>query len=138
MNKWLTLITNVGVIAGIVFLAIEINQNTQTLRAAAIQNSTGVARQQLMLLAQLTEDEGQRSFLMDRSFVIGMQGLYRQWTTGVLPDEEWEMWTRIICWNAEDPAFQELWPGNAAILIPAFVDFVEATCDVPTKDSPGD
>ena len=33
LNKWLTLLANVGVIAGIIFLAIEIRQNSDAIRA---------------------------------------------------------------------------------------------------------
>ncbi len=53
INKWLTLVASFGVIASISFLAIEIQQNTLTLRAEAIQNSTSVAREQDLVLAQL-------------------------------------------------------------------------------------
>jgi hypothetical protein len=37
LNKWLTLSANAGVIAGIVFLAIEISQNTIAIRAEIYQ-----------------------------------------------------------------------------------------------------
>ncbi len=36
LNKWLTLLANVSVVAGIIFLAIEIRQNTQTLEQNAL------------------------------------------------------------------------------------------------------
>ena len=35
VNKWLTLAANFGVIAGILFLAIELNQNNELLEAEA-------------------------------------------------------------------------------------------------------
>jgi hypothetical protein len=38
LNNWLTLIANVGVIAGILFLGLEINQNTVTLRLNAVMD----------------------------------------------------------------------------------------------------
>ena len=37
LNQWLTLIANFGVIAGFVFLAVEIRQNTEALRAESHQ-----------------------------------------------------------------------------------------------------
>ncbi len=37
INRWLTLAANLGVIAGIVFLGIELNQNTATQRVSAAQ-----------------------------------------------------------------------------------------------------
>ena len=40
-NRWLSLFANVGVLAGIVFLVIEINQNTLTLKTQVYQTETG-------------------------------------------------------------------------------------------------
>ena len=37
LNKWLSLFANVGVLAGIIFLAVEIGQNTETIRLTEIQ-----------------------------------------------------------------------------------------------------
>ena len=133
INKWLTLVASFGVIASISFLAIEIQQNTLTLRAEAIQNSTSVAFEQVLVLVQLTDDENTRTYWLNRSFLIGMQGLYRQWEMSVLPDEEWAMWTRIICKSAEGGRFQELWPGNVETLIPAFIKYVEYSCGILEK-----
>ena len=38
LNEWLTLLANLGVIAGIVFLAIEVSQNTKTMQADTYQS----------------------------------------------------------------------------------------------------
>jgi len=40
INKWISVLANIGVLAGIVFLALEINQNTASLRSTAYQNRT--------------------------------------------------------------------------------------------------
>jgi hypothetical protein len=32
-----------------------------------------------------------------------MQGLFEQWGLGVLPDETWESWRRVICLNYARP-----------------------------------
>jgi hypothetical protein len=48
VNKWLTLAANVGVIAGIVFLAIEVNQNQESLERAneiEVANTTNLSLQ---------------------------------------------------------------------------------------------
>ena len=43
-NSWLTLLANVGVLAGIVFLALEIKQNTQMLeRQAHLERSGNIS-----------------------------------------------------------------------------------------------
>jgi hypothetical protein len=41
LNKWLALAANVGVIAGIIFLAIEIQQNTEMMRSQTRDNMAG-------------------------------------------------------------------------------------------------
>ena len=38
LNQWMTLVANVGVVAGIVFLAFEISQNTEQMMSTSIQN----------------------------------------------------------------------------------------------------
>jgi hypothetical protein len=42
VNKWLTLVANFGVIVGIIFLAVEVNQNNQLMEAEArsLRNSS--------------------------------------------------------------------------------------------------
>jgi hypothetical protein len=145
INQLLTLLANIGVMVGIIFLIMELNQNTQALRANAIQNSTEVARQMVQMVAQdadvvritlakdldeLSEVDRRRAFWINRYFVTGMMGLYRQWTLGLLPDEEWANWTIIICRNAENPNFYKLW--NPSTLIPSFVEYVEKSCGGPS------
>jgi hypothetical protein len=40
LNKWLTLIANMGVLAGVIFLGIETNQNTRSFEASAYRDLT--------------------------------------------------------------------------------------------------
>ena len=140
LNELLTLIVNFGVIAGLIFLGLEIRQNTIATQASAIQESTNVARQQLLMLAtnpdlvelgfkdlnELNEVEVARIYWAERSYWLGMQGLWRQWKMGVLPSEEWEMWNQIICNNY---ARSDFWPQ---LLIPSFIELVES-CEVPEE-----
>jgi hypothetical protein len=134
-----------AVVASMVFVGFEIRQNTQAIRATAIQESTNAARQQLLMIAtdaevhrismiaaqdpaQLTAAEAGRYYLMNRSFWWGMQGLYRQWQMGVLPDEEWTVFNRVICGNIAEPGFRVNWsvPETTNELIPSFVAVVES------------
>ena len=141
VNEWLTLLANFGVIAGLIFLGLEIQQNTVAVRASAIQESTNVGRQQILTFAtnpdlialnlkdidDLNEVERSRVQWSSRSFWLGMQGLWRQWEMGVLPQEEWDMWYTIICENyAEEP----FWPQT---LVPRFIDEVESCGTSPVS-----
>lgn len=140
INQGLSLLANFGVIAGLIFLAFEIRQNTTAVQATAIQESTNVARQQLLMYATDTElarksmsnfddlekVEQEQLRAANRSYWIGMQGLYRQWEMGVLPDEEWDMWHQVICTNY---ATSQSWSSPGNLLIPAFREMVEACRD---------
>ena len=137
LKEWLTLIANFGVIAGLVFLGLEVRQNTIATQASAIQESTNVARQQSLTWAtnpdlvelnlrdfdDLDEVDRRRLRWMSRSYWLGMQGLWRQWQMGVLPTDEWEMWYQIICNNY---ASTDFW--GSTTLIPSFIEVVES-CD---------
>lgn len=135
-----------GVIASLIFVGLEIHQNTLAARAAAIQESTNVAREQVLMLAtdpelnrinmigneepsRLNVEEQARYRWMRVSFWWGMQGLYRQWDLGVLPNEEWQAWYRVICSTLESPGQRAFWEeqGNS-VYIPQFVEIVES-CD---------
>ena len=52
LNKWLTLVANDAILGGLVFLAREIQQNTNAIRSAAIQEATNVAGEPPLLFAQ--------------------------------------------------------------------------------------
>ena len=139
LNFWMSFLANIAVLGGVIFLALEIQQNTNAIRATAIQESVNVARQQILLLAtdpdmnrldmadfeQLSEEDRRRVFWLERSFWLGMDGLYRQWELDVFPDVEWEMWVKIICSNyaRTEP---KIWSDNAATLPADFVEMVES------------
>lgn len=146
LNKWLTLVANLAILGGLVFLALEIQQNTNAIRSATVQAATNVAREHPLMFVQnpdvnrlamadydsLSEEDRQRRFWLSRSFWLGMQGLYRQHELGVFPEAEWEVWDRIICANYEKTD-AELWASNAATLAPDFITFVE-NCDSGNVD----
>ena len=122
MNPWLTLVANVGVVGGLIFLGVEIQQNTNAVRASALQESTNVARQQLLTIAsdpdisrisnadyeQLSDNEKLRRLAFARSFWLGMHNLFRQWEMGVLSDKDWTIWYGIICRN-RSRSDSEIW-----------------------------
>ena len=145
LNHWMSVLANIAVLGGVIFLALEIQQNTNAIRATAIQESVNVARQQILLFVtdpdvnrlntadfdQLNEEDRQRVFWLRRSFWLGMDSLYRQRELGVFPEVEWAMWTKIICSNyaRTEP---EIWSANAASLPADFVEIVES-CDGEVK-----
>ena len=137
-------LATIGVIASMIFVGLEIRQNTQAVRANAIQESTNVARQQVLTIAadpelmrlefrcmsdppDLTDEERNRCTYLSLSFWWGMQGLYEQWRLDVLPDKTWESWRRVICLNWERPWERRLLT-NMGQFDSTFVAMVES-CD---------
>jgi hypothetical protein len=118
------------------------------LQATAMQESTTILREQVMILAtnpdlsrliasdfeQLNSDEQRRVKWSSRSFWFGYQGQFRQWRIGLLPDEEWKTWFNIICVNYKGNTGEAatggspLWPFVRPLLLPDFVNYVEANC----------
>jgi hypothetical protein len=136
----------VGVIASLVFVGLEIRQNTQAAQAAAVQEATNVARQQVQMYAldpeanrismiggpnpdELSAEEWSRYRWMMVSFFWGMQGLHSQWQLGVLPDEQWAAWHQVLCINIAQPGTQRVW-SDLGFYPPDFAAVVES-CDTP-------
>ena len=139
------IIAAVGVVVSLFFVGIEVRRNTSAVQAATLQSVLDIARQQVLLMAsnpelnriamagdtafaKLNAEERIRYAWQDRSFWLGMQTVYRQWQLGVLPNQEWGVYNRIICNNIAVRGTRALWSEEAHILIPEFVSVVEA-CD---------
>ncbi len=133
-----------GVIGSMVFVGLEIRQNNLALVASAIQESISAGRQHTQMLAtnpdllrirllanedpsQLNAVEQGQLFWMNVSFWQGMQGVYRQWDLGVLPNVEWQYWYGVICFQMGIPYQRAYWTENR-IYTPGFVEIVES-CD---------
>ena len=147
IGQTIQVLANLAVLGGIVFLGVEVQQNTRTVQAAAVQDSIEIGRQMLLLygsdaetnrivyvggedLSRLTPEEQQRYRWLLRAFLTGMQGLFRQWQLGVLPDEDWSVWSQTTCRTAATPSFLGLWDETKEGLTPAFIAYVESSCAV--------
>ena len=151
LKQNLEIVGGVAVILSLLIVAYEIRQNTTALQATAMQESTSILREQVMVLAtdpdlgrlmaskydDLSPDEQRRVKWASRSFWFGYQGQYRQWRLGLLPDEEWTFWIRIICTNYKNNTGEQaaggspLWPSSRNLLMLEFVDYIESSCGEP-------
>ena len=102
LNKWLTLIANIGVIAGVIFVGFEIQQNTEMMRA---QTRDSIAEKQLMwtdwaaneygarILAEAMGDgspnDWSRAFLMSAMLRIWENEHY-QYSLGLFDESEFQ------------------------------------------------
>ena len=105
-NQWLTFVANVSVVAGIVFLAIEISQNTEATRLNTMQsmaseqadfNRSFLEPEIARILNKITESgldslNGTERIQLrgfDNSFLYVQQNLFYQYQAGALEDDVW-------------------------------------------------
>ena len=112
LNQWLNLLASLGVIAGLVFLAIEINQSTQVTIAAASQELTNQSLEyfslgmdnQVISRAQHKQSVGEELDAFEQSqlwlhqyfnFRV-FENAFLQYRRGFYDQSEWEKYRRII------------------------------------------
>jgi hypothetical protein len=116
LNHWLSILGNIGVIVGIIFLAIEISQNTDMMRSQTRDSITG---KNLELLMSIGADEyasdvfsrGMNGDLLDGpgasgeslSFFYMFQGTVRIW------ENEWYQYQQGLFGDQEFAARQRSW-----------------------------
>ena len=112
VNRWLTLVANVGVIVGIVFLIVEINQNTQATKTASRDASVGHVLNyfeqnmdnQVIARAHHKFSSGEEINAFERRQLILYQyynfkifeNIHLQYEQGLFSDREWAKYRRII------------------------------------------
>lgn len=113
LNQWLSLLANIGVLLGIIFLAVEMRQNTAMMQAQTRDAITGKQMDfysQILSTPEITENFIVRSGYVDE-FELGLaqtNNLYRsqlrmwenewyQYQQGLFDDEEFE--PRMNLWR---------------------------------------
>ena len=112
LNDWLSLIANVAVVGGIVFLAIEIRQNNELLRSESRQ--TLVANDLVSLTANIENAEVFTKFALGAElsaaeqmsisfmFAIDLRNRefeYLQYKNGLLDEETWLSYRQVLLVN---------------------------------------
>ena len=146
-NRWLTLTANAGVIIGLIFLALEINQNTEVARSAVDAEITTLSTEFHMRLAEnpalarayyvglrdpdsLTEDERiQLHYLIPALFLL-MEGAHRQYIRGFLPEEGWKPYEGLISYLLGNPLVREWWTNGSTVFSQDFEAAVEGVSGV--------
>ena len=145
-SEWLTIATNVAVVAGIIALAIEVSQNTKQMRAQASYNllqnrveiRSGVIQDPELAEFWLRIKSGQPLSEVDalRAHAVAQQALlkwhweYSQYVDGNLSAEEIPVRAYRAAWRgvgwANFNGFQEAWLSLKDQLRPDFVAWMEA------------
>ena len=142
-----------AVLVGLIFVGLELRQNTAAVEAATLQDLTDASVEYVNTLAadpnltriwltgasnpeELTEIEaGQLHFLI-RGQWLRFHNAFLQWQRGTLSDQDWVLYEGYICrtdtttegfdgpLKAEHIRYRT-WHEHRAVLLPHFVEFVE-------------
>jgi len=139
INDWLTLIANVAVVGGIVFLAIEISQNTELLRSesrqtlvandvtsltANIENADVFAK--LVSGGELSAEDQLRLSFMYMLDLRNREFEYFQYTNGLLDRETWLAYRHVILVNHSAGLGRSWWDEiGRGIVDPEFAKLVD-------------
>jgi hypothetical protein len=147
LNRWLTLGANIGVVVGIVFLIVEINQNTLATRIAARDSATQGHIDYMALAIDsrlLAEALSKGTVNQDLSLVESSQlawfheirfrhyeRVFYQYQNGVLSDQEWAPYISGLkqSFQGQHAAWdiaKRTWEAENHKLSPNFVEYVEA------------
>ena len=138
------ILANIGVIAGIIFLGMELRTNNELLDSqsrqarangarqlnAAIYNAeTGLADVVIKAKSggELTAEEAIRLDRYLSTLILDWEFWYRDYADGVLTEEELRFggWSRLY-YEVLPPRVAEIWEMMRAHSDPTFVDFMEA------------
>lgn len=144
LRDLLELVGAAAVLIGLVFVGLELRQNTAAMEAATLQNQTDGSTGFLLLIAsdpeltriwrdsiddtvEMNELDFLRFFLVSRARWLRMQNAYLQWQRGTLNDEDWAFYHGLICTpgTTGPKRFSQSWGGHRVALSPRFVEYVE-------------
>ena len=140
LGQAITILANVGVITGIVFLAFELRQNNELLEAQSSYAQRSVERDRRTLLIQdpdlidlyikagsgaaLSAAERFRLTLMANEILDAYRWQFREYQAGRLPDDYLDLRIWRDVWAAQ-PGLYELFLEDRPRLEPEFVRFIE-------------
>lgn len=134
-----------AVLLGLIFVGVELKQNTEAIQAATLQSMTDGSQEFLLLLASdadlnriwrtarldpdaLTEAEESQYFVLIRAQWLRFQNSYLQWQRGSMNDDDWIQYETFICKMSASTMAQSrkrTWSDHKGALTAGFVEFVE-------------
>ena len=136
----------IAVLLGLVFVGLELRQNTEAVEAATFQALTDASSNYILSIASdpelnrivttghadptaLNEQEYARFFMVNRAYWVRMQNVYSQWQRGTLSNDDWLLYEYVICGSGEDlnssQGRKQTFDEHRKLLTPEFVQFVE-------------
>ena len=144
LNQWLTLLANVGVLAGIVFLAVGLQQNTQQLKLQSYQAWQTANNEINMMVTdpklsaivssghsdptQLTKDNYIAYAMYHMSMMQMAQATHYLYLQGAIDEELWQAeMNRAALILSSLGGVRQWWDaGGKTQLAPSFVEFIES------------
>jgi hypothetical protein len=132
----------IGVVVTLVYLAMQIRQNTASGRAAAYQEATKAlsdwssslardsASMRIFLLGaedsdELDELERQQFRLLIMSLFRHFENLHFQYLQGAMDRDTWAGWRQRISGTLGGVGVMRFWRGQKSVFSPKFQDFIE-------------
>jgi hypothetical protein len=149
MNQWLTLLANIGVLAGIVFLAFELQQNTHQLKLQSYQAwqaanndiNMSITDPELSAIVssghegsvKLTKDNYIAYAMFHMSMMQMAQSTHYLYLQGAIDEELWRAEMNRAAEIVSLRGVRQWWDaGGKTQLTPSFVEFLES---IDTSDS---
>ena len=139
INEWLTLVANIAVVGGIIFLAIEVRQNNELLRsesrqalvtndvaslAANFQNADVFAK--LVSEAEMSAEDQLRLSFMFALDLRNREFEYFQYINGLLDEQTWLAYRHVILINHSTGLGRAWWDEiGRGIVDPEFAELID-------------
>lgn len=150
-NRWLTLLANIGVIVGIVFLALQINQSTEVARSAVDLEVTTIGSDFHMRVAEnpvlarvvmlgrqdpaaLSDEEKVQYEYHAVSVFMLMEGAFKQYQRGFMPESGWKPYEDLIEFLLANEIVLDWWVNGSTVFLPEFEAVVERISGVSRQD----
>jgi hypothetical protein len=139
---------SVGVIISLIYLAVQIRQNTRSVRAATQQAFVDVNASFAGLLlhnehmarvyrigisrhSELSEDERVQFDMLMVTYFRNMQNLFHQHQRGMLESEVWEGSRRNMLWYIRQAGVRAWWETRRRMFSSEFCEFLEGGASAP-------
>ena len=132
------LITSVAVVVSLIYLALEVRQNTRAIEGSAFQELIHASDASLLVVAgdsvladiqlrgngdfqSLTPNEQLRYVMLTRVYWRNWENAFLQYQRGLIGEGEWGLYRTLAC-NAKSSS----WQLHESVMTPSFAEFVES------------
>jgi len=136
------LIGALATVATLVYLAVQIRQNTKSVRAASHHAGSTAWSEFVGRLAldptmteiyhagrvspdELSQEDGRRAELLFDAMLAQIENFYIQYLNGQLPESNQDRFARILQTQFQTPGFRRYWPRRRDLFTEEFVEYIE-------------